>query len=404
MGFEEVMQLKILNSIVLLYLAINGFFVIYNTFVTEFYDVVILQCSFFLCTLFVLYFISKNKYNTSKFIIFFLLNVQVFITSMFLLPGRGAEYFYLLIILLFLIVSNNRQLLYLIIALDICLFFSPQFFIHAYPDAHYSYINIIALIVTMAISLQYFIVIQNSYKELLKAQKQKLEKLNEEKNDLMSIVAHDLKTPLAQIKGLISIFELEETELSKNQKQLLDRIKRVAEDHNDQIIKYLKAQSIEESIDGSNMHEVDVWQMMNQVHNEMLPLANVKNIKLIETFDTKNIAIEGSSEGLYKILSNLVSNAIKYSQKNTQVRVDIRSDQKQVLIAVSDQGPGFSEDDMNNVFKKHKVLSAKPTNDESATGLGLYIVKRYVDKMSGWIWLESKEGEGSTFYIKLPRV
>lgn len=102
---------------------------------------------------------------------------------------------------------------------------SPQLFIQPYPSHNYSYINIIALIVVIFLALQYFIMVQNRYRELLKAQKLKLEKLNVEKSELMTIVAHDLKTPLAQIEGLVSILELESHKLTSDQKGLIKKSK-----------------------------------------------------------------------------------------------------------------------------------------------------------------------------------
>lgn len=74
-----------------------------------------------------------------------------------------------------------------------------------------------------------------------------------------------------------------------------------------------------------------------------------------------------------------------------------------VLITVTDQGQGFKKDEQHRVFEKNVVLSAKPTADESASGMGLYIVKKYVDRMKGKVWFESEQGKGSTFYIKLPK-
>lgn len=135
----------------------------------------------------------------------------------------------------------------------------------------------------------------------------------------------------------------------------------------------------------------------------MDPLAKAKNISVTYKTDSKNLLVHGIAEGLSKVFSNLVSNAVKYSNANSMISIEVKSDQNQVLITLEDQGPGFSDEDLVNVFKKHKVLSATPTSNESSTGLGLYIVKRYIDRMSGWIWLESKKGEGTKFYIKLPR-
>ncbi len=70
---------------------------------------------------------------------------------------------------------------------------------------------------------------------------------------------------------------------------------------------------------------------------------------------------------------------------------------------VIDEGQGFKKEELHQVFNKNTVLSATPTAKETASGVGLFIVKKYVDLMNGWIWLESTEGVGTTFFIKLPR-
>lgn len=402
--FEEKIQLKILNSLIILSLSINLFFVFYNSFITKYYSTSILQACFFLLSLVAMALQAKQKYSAAKTLIFLLLNVEIFIASMFLRPGRGVEYFYIIVLVFYIILYSNTKLLYFFFILDIFLFLAPQIFIHPYPEEYYSYINIIALVITLIVALQYFIITQNRYKELLRTQKQKLESLNAEKTDLISIAAHDLKTPLAQIKGLISILEIESTQLTDEQKQLIEKIKGVTENQNKQITGYLKNQSLEDSIETSTLIEINVKQMLKTVLEEIKPLADEKNIRIKNTSDNSNPNIEGNEEGFYKVLSNLLSNAVKFSEENKEVHVDVKSDQRQVLISIKDQGPGFKEEEMSYVFKKNSVLSASPTGSETSSGLGLYIVKRYVDRMSGWIWLDSKEGEGSTFYIKVPRI
>jgi signal transduction histidine kinase len=236
----------------------------------------------------------------------------------------------------------------------------------------------------------------------LQNQKLRLERLNEEKNDLMSIVAHDLKSPLAQIKGLISIHELEGYEKTKDQDELLDKIKRVTEEQNKQISDFLNAKSIE--IQHNEIgQELLVQPTIEKAITEILPQAKAKGIKITSSFLQDDLKTNGCEKGLFKVISNLVSNAIKFSNANTEVRIEVKENQSNLLIMIQDEGQGFSKEDLPHIFKKHKTLSATPTNNEISSGMGLYIVKKYVALLRGEVWVESEEGNGSTFFIKLPK-
>jgi signal transduction histidine kinase len=106
---------------------------------------------------------------------------------------------------------------------------------------------------------------------------------------------------------------------------------------------------------------------------------------------------------LYQILDNLISNAIKYSPLNKQIFVRILSQAETIQIEIQDQGQGFSADDHSKLFGKYTRLSAKPTNNEHSTGLGLFIVKKLVKALHGNIYCESTLGQGATFILTIPK-
>ena len=103
-----------------------------------------------------------------------------------------------------------------------------------------------------------------------------------------------------------------------------------------------------------------------------------------------------------QILDNLVSNAVKYSPPNTTVQVHTLPEKDFILVAVRDEGPGISEEDHKKMFGKFTRLSARPTGGESSTGLGLSIVKKLAEAMSGTIHCHSVLGAGATFTLRLP--
>ena len=265
-------------------------------------------------------------------------------------------------------------------------------------------VTALSVFVSTLLSVRFFMIIQRQYRVRLNSQKARLAELNTEKNDLMSIVAHDLKSPLAQIKGLVSILELEGSQLTKEQIELIEKIKGVTENQHKQITTYLDVKAIEEKVEQITFEDFDIIKSIKSVIIDMNTLAESKNIQLVDSYNANAITTFGAEDCLNKIMSNLISNAIKYSYLNSIINIEVTSDLNQILILVKDKGQGFKKEEIKNVFLKNQVLSAKPTKDESATGVGLYIVKKYVDMMNGYVWLESKEGKGTTFFVKLPRI
>ena len=98
----------------------------------------------------------------------------------------------------------------------------------------------------------------------------------------------------------------------------------------------------------------------------------------------------------------MLNNAIKYGPKDTEVILESFFTDTKVTIEVSDNGVGLSEEDLKNIFNKGATLSAKPTGNESSSGLGLWIVKKLVEAHHGKVWVKSKVGKGSTFVVELP--
>ncbi|MBA4144862.1 MAG: histidine kinase, partial [Cytophaga sp.] len=106
---------------------------------------------------------------------------------------------------------------------------------------------------------------------------------------------------------------------------------------------------------------------------------------------------------LIQIMENLISNAIKFSEKGKKIEVSIKSANNKIQISVRDQGQGLTPEDLQNLFKKFQRLSARPTDGENSLGLGLSIVKKYVDLMDGKIWCESQPNKGAEFIIEFDK-
>jgi signal transduction histidine kinase len=134
-----------------------------------------------------------------------------------------------------------------------------------------------------------------------------------------------------------------------------------------------------------------------------------------EKADSKDIKVNGSGLRagtrvrvdpffLKQVFENLVSNALKFSPFGSRVYVGTEDKEDYYHVFVKDEGPGISEKDKVKMFTKYMTLSAKPTGDETSTGLGLSIVKKYVEEMNGSVWCESESGKGTKFIVAFPKL
>ncbi len=399
---EEAVRIKFLNAAALLFATVLSAFVFFHVFITNMYDVAAVQFIISLGVPVTLWLQFKHKYIAARVVLFVFIHIVVFITSMILLIGHGNEYYYIATSILILTQSKKVYWAAIFIGLNLILFVLPHIY-YPYINEHYKMVTALSVFVSTLLAVRFFMIIQKQYRERLNAQKDKLAELNMEKNDLMSIVAHDLKSPLAQIKGLVSILELEGSQLSKEQIELIEKIKGVTANQHKQITAFLDVKALEEKIEKINYADFDIVKNIKLVVEDMSTLARSKNIQLVDEYNIEKLFVYGSEDYLDKIISNLISNAIKFSYPNSVVKLEVIVEKNQILIAVKDKGQGFKETDLPKIFLMNEVLSATPTADESATGIGLYIVKKYVDMMNGSVWLESEEGKGSTFFVKLPR-
>ena len=130
-------------------------------------------------------------------------------------------------------------------------------------------------------------------------------------------------------------------------------------------------------------------------------VAQRKNIRLHAIYSELPEAMFDENR-INQVVDNLISNAVKFSPPDTDIYISLEKEGETGKVSVRDQGPGISEEDQTKLFGEFQKLSARPTGDESSTGLGLSIVKKIIDAHKGNIWVESKLGEGSTFIFTLP--
>lgn len=224
--------------------------------------------------------------------------------------------------------------------------------------------------------------------------------LNQEKNTLMNIVAHDLKSPLNRIHGLTNLIEMEGG-LTATQQEYLKLVKDSTRSGLDLITDLLDVNALEETRGSAAYADVQIGELLAERVQSLKVAAEEKAIRL-DLVSELNETIRSDANYLSRIIDNLLSNAIKFSPRGSQVELKAYRANGSMVLSVKDQGPGFSEVDRKFMFQKFRKLSARPTAGESSNGLGLAIVKTLVDRLSGHIDLKSEPGKGSEFVIHLP--
>jgi signal transduction histidine kinase len=271
--------------------------------------------------------------------------------------------------------------------------------------------QVVALIASLiALSLLLLIVylvlksrkaIERKNLELRNTTKQ-LEEILESRDHLMGVIAHDLRSPLATLQGLLDLISsdvltIEEIrELSKTIEPTLQK--------NSDTIEGLLAWSQSQS-NGLNLEfkSVDLIEIINSVVDRQSYNLNQKNLSLSMELDDLS-KVKGDDSAIRMVLRNLLINAIKFTEKGGNIYIRTRSskDDNKVIVEIEDTGIGIDEELKKDLFKD-AVPSRNGTNSEQGNGFGLSMCKAFVNKMNGNLYCDSTVGKGSTFYLELPK-
>jgi signal transduction histidine kinase len=244
-----------------------------------------------------------------------------------------------------------------------------------------------------------------SMKQELEKRNVELEKLNDTKNQLLGMAAHDLRTPLGAI-STYSEFLIEEASrvLTQEQIDFLATIKATSELLLKMVNELLDLSKIEAGKLELDLKPTDLIALID--HNVALhrPLAENKRIRL--EFQRRRafseMMLDQSKVG--QVLDNLISNAIKFSHSGSTISIRASEIEHHAVVSVSDEGPGIPPTELERLFNPFEKTSVKSTAGEKCTGLGLAIVRKMVEGHHGTVWVESEVGKGSFFYFSLPIV
>lgn len=235
----------------------------------------------------------------------------------------------------------------------------------------------------------------------LRASNERLQELSEQKSHLLSIAAHDLKTPIINIYSLADLL-LEEQDDEPPNYEFVELIRHTARGMSTLIENVLTSAATEMGHVTLHCVQTDAVDLAERALGQCIGMAERKGQRVSFSTQGDGFDVVGDEPRLVEAMTNLISNAIKYSPLGGQISVAVERTADWVCFSVSDSGPGLSEDDHGKLFQPFQRLSAQPTNGESSSGMGLYIVRQYVEMHGGAVGAESFPGMGSTFRFCLP--
>lgn len=359
------------------------------------------------------YYISRWKNNYDLGVVMFgLICNLLFCVNFFFSGGTyGATLLYFLLSFFLTIISAPRQQYPFWIILNIILvgclisieLYNPDLVqyqfsdrISRYVDLGLAYMFVLTLLVALMLkSRKYYY----REKKAVEIKALELAKINEEKNKLFSVIAHDLRAPVASIQNYLEILEsvpFTEDEKKKIEHDLLNNTLKVNE-MIENLLTWVKSQL--------NGVKPDLKTLF--VLKELSPMLELSQL----TAKKKNISLDieiapdttvfADTEMLQLIIRNLISNAIKFTSTEGFIKVKAFNRNHKCIFEVTDNGIGIADQEQENIFS-HKIKSKTGTMNEKGSALGLIICRDYVMMQNGQISLESKEGKGTTFFVVLP--
>lgn len=241
----------------------------------------------------------------------------------------------------------------------------------------------------------------NEQKVYLEKALDELKYSSQEKDRILRAVAHDLRNPLGGIASLSAVM----VEESGKNKELADQLKLIQDTSNDTL--ELINEILEATDDKSSAGMSRQWVEVNALLNNSVELLRFKAAEkhqqiLVEGLD-HGVELNVNREKIWRVISNLISNAIKFSPVDEAIKVRAVQKHSNVIISIKDHGIGIPDSMKDKVFNMFTDAKRPGTVGEKSFGLGLSISKQIVEKHNGKIWFESEANKGTTFYVSLPK-
>jgi len=401
LDFFEKKKTQITNIIVITGIPINFTFTTIN-FLQGRYLLMSLTLLLFIGSLFILIAHQHRKFLAARlFINFFAI---FFLSAEAILFRNGAEYFLfanLIVTIIFYTgkgISISISLLTSIAFILIKIIINSSFYYDAVSFERVVF-NTIWAILLCIVALQYFTFQQSSYQQQIEEKNKALETANNTKEKLFSVIAHDMRSPISLLKGSMDLLNKEyitPTEFKELSNYFTKQIDNLESNLNNLLI-WSQSQLNGITV---NARKVSARAIIEEVISLEKHYSSTKNIELINNSKSEMVWID--PEHLKLTLRNLISNAIKFSYKNSSIIIDSSTNNTDMTISINDKGIGIQEEYVDGLFKNEFNRTTKGTDDEKGTGLGLKLCKEFMDKNNAEIWVSSQLKIGSTFFVSVP--
>ena len=242
-------------------------------------------------------------------------------------------------------------------------------------------------------------------RRIIEEKNEELRKTIAGRDKMYSVIAHDLRSPMASMKMLLNtiMMSVEKDKIDPDIFDMLEMSNKTSEEVFsllDNLLKWTKSQLgkltvIPQKLDISGLAD-GVVEVTNSV-------AEVKHIKLIRT-DHESFFVYVDIEMIKSVLRNLISNAVKFSNPDSEIKVGIKAEDGKVIVSVTDSGKGIKKEDQHKLLKDSTHFTTYGTNSEEGSGLGLLLCRDFARKNGGELWFESEENLGSVFSFSLPQL
>lgn len=238
--------------------------------------------------------------------------------------------------------------------------------------------------------------------DAIKKYAKELKELNTHKENVLAILSHDLRSPLAGIiqgaEYMKSNFDTIEPDLAKD---LLEEFHKAAVNELNMLDYLVEWARIKYAADVFVPTKIDLLQYVKKVFESLKETAAINAIIFHNDIE-ENSSVYADEKMLISILQNIVSNAIKHSHNGGKVTVSAKKSEEMIIIEIKDTGKGMSKDIQDTLFTPQVKSLSKTVEENKGAGIGLLLVKGFLEKNGGHIWVESIEGNGSSFYFTLP--